>query len=55
VIGYIKQLQAASYENNLEEMLAQEIIYQSRAGKTEDHRHAVESFIEKKRPVFVGR
>jgi 2-(1,2-epoxy-1,2-dihydrophenyl)acetyl-CoA isomerase len=55
VIGYIKKLQAASYENNLEVMLAQEIIYQSRAGKTEDHRHAVESFIEKKRPVFVGR
>ncbi|AFS69865.1 Enoyl-CoA hydratase/isomerase [Exiguobacterium antarcticum B7] len=55
VIGYIKQLQAASSESTLEDMLAQEIIYQSRAGKTEDHQQAVQAFLEKKAPVFVGR
>ncbi|WP_404276074.1 enoyl-CoA hydratase/isomerase family protein [Exiguobacterium undae] len=55
VIGYIKQLQAASSESTLDDMLAQEIIYQSRAGKTEDHQQAVQAFIEKKAPVFVGR
>ena len=55
VIGYIKQLQSASSESTLEDMLAQEIIYQSRAGKTEDHQQAVQAFLEKKAPVFSGR
>ncbi|WP_114570480.1 enoyl-CoA hydratase-related protein [Exiguobacterium flavidum] len=55
VIGYIKRLHASSYESTLEEMLAQEVIYQTRAGKTDDHRAALEAFIGKKRPTFSGR
>lgn len=55
VIAYIKQLQSASFESTLDDMLAQEIIYQSRAGKTEDHQRAVQAFLEKKPPVFTGR
>lgn len=41
--------------HSLVETLAKEDELQTRAGRTEDHRHAVEAFLAKEKPVFVGR
>ena len=35
--------------------LEHEAAAQARLGSTEDHRHAVESFLVKEKPVFHGR
>jgi 2-(1,2-epoxy-1,2-dihydrophenyl)acetyl-CoA isomerase len=51
----IKESLAFGASAGLVETLAKEDELQTRAGATEDHRNAVESFLAKQPPVFTGR
>jgi 2-(1,2-epoxy-1,2-dihydrophenyl)acetyl-CoA isomerase len=51
----VKQSLATAATGTLEQALAEEDRMQTRAGQTEDHRAAVQSFLAKQTPVFVGR
>src|SRR3982750_2858440 len=46
---------ATAATDSLEETLALEARLQTRLGKTADHREAVEAFLEKRAPTFIGR
>ncbi|WP_408899678.1 enoyl-CoA hydratase/isomerase family protein (plasmid) [Nocardioides sp. R1-1] len=50
-----KRLLAESWTRSLEETLAAESAGQTRAGSTHDHAGAVQAFLSKDGPVFVGR
>lgn len=54
-IGLIKKLVKKSYETNLDEFLEYEAYCQTIAGNTEDFKEGVQSFVEKRKPVFQGR
>ncbi len=51
----IKQAIHFSAAHDLPESLANEAVQQAIAGATEDHRSAVAAFVNKQKPVFVGR
>ncbi|KAB7852357.1 enoyl-CoA hydratase-related protein [Streptomyces mobaraensis] len=51
----IKQALAFGADHSLAETLAVEEVLQTRVGGSEDHRAAVEAFLRKERPRFVGR
>jgi 2-(1,2-epoxy-1,2-dihydrophenyl)acetyl-CoA isomerase len=43
-----------SFENNYEDQLHDEEIYQQRAGNTKDYKEGVLAFLEKRKPNFTG-
>jgi 2-(1,2-epoxy-1,2-dihydrophenyl)acetyl-CoA isomerase len=51
----IKESLAYAATSTLPEALMKEAELQSRAGATEDHRHATAAFVAKQKPVFAGR
>lgn len=51
----IKESLAYGADRSLAETLGKEAQLQSRTGASEDHRIAVEAFVKKERPRFVGR
>lgn len=53
-IGLIKRSLKASWHSNLEEFLERDAQSQRIAGKTADHKEGVQSFLEKRKPVFKG-
>lgn len=53
-LGLIKDLINNTYNMNLDEVLKKEAEYQDIAGKTNDYREGVNSFLEKRKPVFKG-
>lgn len=44
-----------SFSNNFEQQLALEDQYQTQAGSTADYREGIAAFMEKRRPVFIGK
>lgn len=53
--GYVKTLLQKGMTASFEEMLELEVDYQQRAGNSADYVEGVQSFIEKRPPVFTGR
>ncbi|MCS0605916.1 enoyl-CoA hydratase-related protein [Streptomyces sp. LP11] len=51
----IKEAVAYGLTHSLEETLAKEDELQSRAGRSEDHAIAVQAFVDKERPKYLGR
>jgi len=50
-----KRLLSGAFRRSLEETLAAEAEAQVRCGATDDHRNAVDAFMNKARPTFTGR
>jgi 2-(1,2-epoxy-1,2-dihydrophenyl)acetyl-CoA isomerase len=53
-LAYTKQLLDNSFENNYEDQLHDEEIYQQRAGRTKDYHEGVQAFLQKRKPNFTG-
>jgi 2-(1,2-epoxy-1,2-dihydrophenyl)acetyl-CoA isomerase len=53
-LAYTKQLLYNSFENNYEDQLHDEEIYQQRAGRTKDYHEGVQAFLQKRKPNFTG-
>ncbi len=53
-LAYTKQLLDNSFENNYEDQLHDEEIFQQRAGRTSDYKEGVQAFLEKRKPNFTG-
>ncbi|MFD7921176.1 enoyl-CoA hydratase/isomerase family protein [Streptomyces sp. NPDC059740] len=51
----LKESVAYAGDHSLAQALEREAVLQARAGASEDHRIAVEAFLRKERPDFVGR
>ena len=54
-LSMIKYLVHKSLETNLKESLDISHVAQEQARSTEDHKEAVQAFLEKRRPEFKGR
>lgn len=54
-LGMIKNLLNNSYSKSLEQILSEEANAQDIAGNSADYREGVNSFIEKRKPVFAGK
>lgn len=54
-LALTKQLLENSIDNDLEEQLHDEEIFQQRAGCTADYREGVQAFLEKRKPNFTGQ
>jgi 2-(1,2-epoxy-1,2-dihydrophenyl)acetyl-CoA isomerase len=54
-LAYTKQLLSRSFTNSLDEQLAEEDVFQQKAGVTEDYREGISAFLEKRAPVFKGK
>jgi len=53
-LALTKQLLDNSFENNYEDQLHDEEIFQQRAGSTKDYKEGVQAFLEKRKPNFIG-
>ena len=53
--GLTKKAINASFNNTLEEQLAMEEKLQAEAGSTKDFKEGTQAFLEKRKPVFVGK
>jgi 2-(1,2-epoxy-1,2-dihydrophenyl)acetyl-CoA isomerase len=54
-LSYTKKLYNIGICNNLEDQLHQEMVYQNKAGVTEDYQECVNAFLEKRKPVIKGK
>lgn len=54
-IGMIKNLLNESFSSDINKVLEQEAIMQDLAGKSDDYKEGVTSFIEKRKPKFKGK
>lgn len=54
-IGIIKKMLNKSATSTLDEMLDYEAYAQETAGSTYDHQEGVKAFLEKRKPVFLGK
>lgn len=54
-IGIIKKMLNKSTTATLDEMLDYEVYSQETAGATHDHQEGVKAFLEKRKPVFLGK
>ena len=54
-IGYTKRLLNASMHHQFEEQLLMEGVMQTAAGETADYKEGVDSFLEKRKPIFTGK
>lgn len=54
-IGIIKKMLNKSGTSTLDEMLDYEAYSQEAAGATHDHQEGVKAFLEKRKPVFLGK
>jgi 2-(1,2-epoxy-1,2-dihydrophenyl)acetyl-CoA isomerase len=54
-IGMIKKMLAKSATATLDDMLDYEAYCQETAGASQDHREGVTAFLEKRKPVFIGK
>lgn len=54
-LALTKQLLDNSFNNDFEEQLHDEEIFQDRAGRTADYKEGVQSFLEKRKPNFTGQ
>lgn len=53
-LAFTKQLLDNSFDNNYEDQLHDEEIYQQRAGRTSDYKEGVDAFLQKRKPNFKG-
>ena len=53
-LGYIKKLLNMSFQANLDKMLNEEAIAQDILGNSYDYKEGINSFLEKRKPVFKG-
>jgi 2-(1,2-epoxy-1,2-dihydrophenyl)acetyl-CoA isomerase len=53
-LAFTKQLLDNSFENNYEDQLHDEEIFQQRAGRTKDYKEGVQAFLQKRKPNFTG-
>ncbi|MGC4377846.1 enoyl-CoA hydratase-related protein [Fictibacillus sp. Mic-4] len=54
-IGLIKRYLNKSWDADLNEVLEYEALAQTAAGNTADHKEGVAAFMEKRKPVFIGK
>ena len=54
-LGLTKRAMNQSMQNDLTQQLALEELLQTEAGQTHDFNEGVQSFLEKRKPVFVGK
>lgn len=54
-IGIIKKMLNKAVTSNLDDMLDYEAYCQETAGSTVDHQEGVKAFLEKRKPVFLGK
>lgn len=53
-LAYTKQILNSSHNNDFEEQLLEENIFQQKAAQTNDYREGVTAFLEKRKPNFRG-
>ncbi|MCI1591969.1 enoyl-CoA hydratase-related protein [Heyndrickxia oleronia] len=54
-IGLIKRYFNQSWDSNLQEVLGKEAYAQKIAGSSYDHREGIAAFLEKRKPLFLGK